>query len=415
MMIKWTVLALTLVGGLYRVVLNLLRRRSANNPTPQNVADVYDAETYQTWKRYNAEHCTLELVSTAVACAVSLVLLFFNVYAAFAALFPAELFWQLFAVVLLEVAVTMLVDTVESYIGTMKIEQKYGFNRSTMKTFVADRIRSTILGLLLSTGLASLMMGCYLWLGDWMILVFAIAVFAVILLISFLYPVFSRIGNKFVPLEDGELKNSLLALLEKHGYKVKAIEVMDASRRTTKLNAYFTGFGKMKTIVLFDNLVNNMSPDEICAVFAHELGHGLNKDTLKNQIFSIGYTLLMAVAVLFAVREPALHTEFGFDGVNYGFAYVLVGIAMGVLQPFFGLVRNAQSRRAEYRADRQAVEEGYGEAMISAFKKLAKDNFANLSPSPVEVVLEYSHPPLHRRVEEVEKAMREKENSHTGA
>ena len=410
MMIKWTVLALTLLGGLYRVVLNVVRRRSANNPTPANVADVYDAKTYQTWKQYSAEHCTLELVSTVVTCVLSLVLLFANVYAAFAALFPANVFWQLFAVVLLETAVGIVVDTVESYIGTMKIEQKYGFNRSTMKTFVADRIRSLVLSLLLAVGLTSLMMAFHQWLGDWMILFFAGAVFCLLLLIAFLYPVFSRIGNKFVPLEEGELKTSLLALLEKHGYKVKAIEVMDASRRTTKLNAYFTGFGKMKTIVLYDNLLNAMSSDEICAVFAHELGHGLHKDTLKNQILNLGYTLLMAVTVWLAVREPALHTAFGFTGVNYGFAYILVGVVMGVLQPFVSLVQNAHSRRAEYRADRQAVEEGYGEAMITAFKKLAKDNFSHLSPSRLNVVLEYSHPPLHRRVEEVEKAMEKKKS-----
>lgn len=410
MMIKWTVLALTLLGGLYRIVLNVVRRRSANNPTPANVADVYDAKTYQTWKQYSAEHCTLELVSTVVTCVVSLVLLFADVYAAFASLFPNQIFWQLFAVVLLESAVGIVVEVAENYVGTMKIEQKYGFNRSTMKTFVADRIRSAILGLLLSVGLAALMMAFHQWLGDWMVLLFASAVFCILLLVAFLYPVFSRIGNKFVPLEDGELKTSLLALLEKHGYKVKAIEVMDASRRTTKLNAYFTGFGKMKTIVLYDNLINAMSPDEICAVFAHELGHGLHKDTLKNQILNLGYTLLMAVAVWVAVREPALHTAFGFAGVNYGFAYILLGTVLGVLQPFTNLIMNAHSRRAEYRADRQAVEEGYGEAMITAFKKLAKDNFSHLAPSPLNVVLEYSHPPLHRRVEEVERAM-EKKNS----
>lgn len=415
MTIKLTVLALALLGGLYRIVLNVVRRRSANNPTPENVADVYDAKTYQTWKQYSAEHCTLELISTVVTLAITLALLFTDAYAAFAALFPAGLFWQLFAVVLLETVVSILVSVVENYIGTMKIEQKYGFNRSTMKTFVADCIRSSILSFVLSLGLASLMMLFHRWLGDWMILLFASAVFCILLLVAFLYPVFSRIGNKFVPLEEGDLKTSLLALLEKHGYKVKAIEVMDASRRTTKLNAYFTGFGKMKTIVLYDNLLNAMTPDEICAVFAHELGHGLHKDTLKNQILNIGYTLLMAVAVWVAVREPALHTAFGFAGVNYGFAYILVGTAMGVLQPFVSLIMNAHSRRAEYRADRQAVEEGYGEAMITAFKKLAKDNFAHLAPSPVNVVLEYSHPPLHRRVEEVEKAMQEKDRSRTGA
>jgi STE24 endopeptidase len=114
----------------------------------------------------------------------------------------------------------------------------------------------------------------------------------------------------------------------------------------------------------------------------------------------------MGFVVWLAVREPMLHTAFGFEGVNYGFAYILTGIGLGILNPLTGMIMNAVSRRAEYRADRQAVQEGYGEAMITAFKKLAKDNFAHLAPSKINVVLEYSHPPLSSRVEEVEKAMK---------
>ena len=193
-----------------------------------------------------------------------------------------------------------------------------------------------------------------------------------------------------------------MGLLEKHGYQVKAIEVMDASRRTTKLNAYFTGFGKLKTIVLYDNLVNAMTPEEICAVFSHELGHGLHKDVLKQQIMNFGNLLLMAVVVWLAIRVPGLHEAFGFDGVNYGFAYILLAVGLGLVQPLTGMAMNAYSRFAEYRADRQAVEEGYGVPMVAALKKLAKENFAHLAPSRVNVVLEYSHPPLSDRIARIE-------------
>ena len=288
------------------------------------------------------------------------------------------------------------------YYCTMVIEEKYGFNRSTLKTFVTDQIRNLLLNLVLSLLLAWLLSGLHRALGDWMIPLFAAAVFVFTLAISFLYPVFSRIGNKFVPLEDGELKDNLMALLNKHGYQVKAIEVMDASRRTTKLNAYFTGFGKLKTIVLYDNLVNAMSTEEICAVFAHELGHGLHKDVLKQQIMNFGNLLLMAVVVWLTVRDPQLHGAFGFSGINYGFAYVLTGIALGLTQPLTSMVMNAYSRFAEFRADRQAVQEGYGDAMVTALKKLAKENFAHLAPSPINVVLEYSHPPLSQRIAKVQ-------------
>ena len=148
-----------------------------------------------------------------------------------------------------------------------------------------------------------------------------------------------------------------------------------------------------------------MTPDEICAVFAHELGHGLNKDVLKGQILSFGNLGIMSLIVWLTVKFPALYTEFGFDGLNYGFAYILLSAGFGLVQPLTALVMNARSRKAEYRADAQAVKEGYGEAMITALKKLARENFAHLSPSKINVVLEYSHPPLGERIAAVEKLM----------
>ena len=400
---KLFVIIAVIISGLYQLVLRILQYRSANNPTPENLADVYDAETYTRWKRYSAEHSGLSILSGIVGCAVSVLMLATNVYSAFASIFGAGWFWQLFSVILLESVVGTVVGALFSYIGTMKIEEKYGFNRSTMKTFVIDKIRGFIIEMLLSVGIVVLLRAVHVWLGNWMILLFAVAIFLVTLVISFLYPILSRIGNKFTPLEDGELKDRLLELLTKHGYTVKAIEVMDASRRTTKLNAYFTGFGKMKTIVLYDNLINAMTTDEICSVFAHELGHGLHRDVLKGQIMNFGNLLIMSLIVWGAVSVPALYTAFGFGEVNYGFAYILLSAGLGLVQPITSLIMNARSRKAEYRADEQAVKEGYGEAMVSALKKLARENFAHLAPSRINVVLEYSHPPLGERIAAIEK------------
>ncbi len=402
-MTKWLIILVSLIGGLYGIILNIVQHRSASNPTPENLSDVYDAETYIKWKKYSAEHSRLSIVSSIITGIIMLALLITDAYSAFASLFPSNEVVQILAVLLLEIAISTVAGTVESYISNMVIEQKYGFNKTTMKTFIADRIRSLILNLVLSVALAYAVYGFYSLAGVWMIPIFAGAVFLFSLLISFLYPIFSRIGNKFVPLEEGELRDSLMSLLTKHGYQVKAIEVMDASRRTTKLNAYFTGFGKMKTIVLYDNLVNAMTPDEICAVFAHELGHGLNKDVPKRQVLNIGNMLLMGAVAFLAVSVPEMHTAFCFETINYGFAYLLMGIGLGIVQPFMGIIMNASSRAAEYRADRQAVKEGYGPAMITALKKLARENFAHLAPSKINVVLEYSHPPLADRIAAIEK------------
>lgn len=400
------VLIVVVIEFLYELVLDIVRYRSAENPTPENVADVYDKETYLRWKRYSAEQSRLGILTNILTTILMLVLLCTNAHAAFASLFPKSVFMQLFSVILMQSVMSAVIGAVTNYISDMIIEEKYGFNRTTMKTFVVDQFRGLLIELLLGTLLVTILYGLHSAMGDWVIVLFACALFLIVLAISFLYPIFSRIGNKFVPLEDGELKDKLMALLTKHGYKVKSIEVMDASRRTTKLNAYFTGFGKMKTIVLYDNLVNAMSTDEICAVFAHEMGHGLHKDVLKQQIMNFGNMLLMAVVVWLAVRYRILHTAFGFEKVNYGFAYLLMSIALGLVQPFTGILMNVYSRHAEYRADRQAVTEGYGNALITGLKKLAMENFAHLAPSAVLVALEYSHPPLSQRIDAVEKAMK---------
>lgn len=406
--LRWfIVLALLVLGHLYKLVLHIVQQRSAGNPTPENVADVYDAETYEKWRRYSGEQSRLGIISCLASFALEVVLLVSGAYAWVASLFSAGWFWQALAVILFSAVCETVVGVFISYYDTMVIEEKYGFNRSTMKTFITDQIRDLLIGLVLNTLLVSLLALIWIWLGNWMLLLFTGAVFCFTLLISFLYPIFSRMGNKFEPLEEGELKDKLMALLTKHGYQVKAIEVMDASRRTTKLNAYFTGFGKMKTIVLYDNLVNAMSTDEICAVFAHELGHGLYKDVLKQQIMNLGNLFLMALVAWVAVRTEDLHIIFGFEQVNYGFAYILLGIGLGLIQPLTGMAMSAYSRFAEYRADRQAVKEGYGPMLVTALKKLARENFAHLAPAKLLVVLEYSHPPLSQRIDAVEKALEE--------
>ena len=393
--ILWTVY-------LYGLFLDIVRYRSARNPIPQNVADVYDRDTYLKWKAYHGEKVRFGIFSSAAGFVIDLVLILTDAYAAFARLFPDQVWWQLFAVMLLSALATLPLIPFSWY-DTMHIEERYGFNRTSGKTFVGDQIKQFILNLLLMVGLASLVMGLHKSFGDWLIVAFAVFATLFALFITFLFPFFSRIFNKFTPLPDGELKEGITALLEKNGYKVRAIQVMDASRRSTKSNAYFTGFGKMKTIVLYDTLVAAMTTDEILAVFAHEMGHGLHKDTLKNQALTFLQMLALGLLAWATLRYPEIFRSFGFEGVNYGFAVLLIlSVEFALVSPLFGLVMSWFSRRAEYRADAQAVKEGYGAALVSALKKLAKENFSDLSPSPILVALEYSHPTLSQRIEAIE-------------
>ncbi|MCM1189247.1 MAG: M48 family metallopeptidase [bacterium] len=400
---KVIVMIILAVVYLYGMLLKVIQWRSARNPIPANVADVYDQESYQKWRAYHAEKSRLGLMQSTVSFAVEFLLILLNVYAVFAGLFPEALFMQMFAVLLLS-AVSSVVMLPFTYYDTMVIEEKYGFNRSTKKTFWLDRFKSFLIELLLLTAIGALLMGIHRTLGDWFIPVFAIVMTLLVLAVAFLYPVFSKVFNKFTPLEDGELKDKLTGLLEKYGYRVRAIQVMDASRRSTKSNAYFSGFGKMKTIVLYDTLIQAMTPEEICAVFAHEMGHGLHRDTLKNQVLSFLQMIILGLLAWFTLQSADIFKPFGFSAVNYGFALLLImGVEFALVAPLFGLLVNAVSRRAEYRADAQAVQEGYGEALISALKKLAKENFADLAPDPLLVKLEYSHPTLSQRIEAIEK------------
>ena len=406
---KALVLAVVTVVWLYQLLISFIRMRSAKNPTPANVADVYDEETYKKWRAYHAEKTRFSIVTATAAYVIELVLLVFDLYAKFAGLFPKWDFAQLFAVILLS-SLTELLLIPLSWYETMNIEERYGFNKTKAGTFWADQVKDFVIGLMLTTGIAAALWLLHQWLGGWLILAFAGVMMAFMMAVMFLFPVLSKIFNKFKPLEDGELKDKLTGLLEKNGYHVRGIKVMDASRRTTKSNAYFTGIGKMKTIVLYDTLVEAMTTNEICAVFSHELGHGLHKDTLKLQGLSFVQMFVLGAMAWLTLQTPEIFRAFGFEEiggsfVNYGFALLLVmNVEFALIAPLFGLVSNALSRKFEYRADAQAVKEGYGKELITALKTLAKQNYAELAPSPMVVKLAYDHPPLSERIAAIEKS-----------
>ena len=399
---KLSVLLIVTVVYFYQMTLNIIRFRSAGNPVPENVSDVYDHTTYQKWLSYYTEKTLFSVATSTVSFIIDLILLAFNVYSAFSSLFPDSYFIQLFSVILISELASLLLLPF-SWHEIMKIEEKYGFNRSTVKTFWSDQLKNFFIGLLLLVGVGALLMWAHQQLGDWLFLGFTALLMVLLMSVVFLFPLLSRIFNKFVPLEDGILKEKLTALLEKNGYHVRDIKVMDASRRTTKSNAYFSGFGRLKTIVLFDTLIDSMTSDEICAVFAHELGHGLHRDVLKNQLLSFSQVLILSVLACLTLHTEEIFQSFGFNGINYGFAMILVmSVEFSVISPLFALISNYFSRKAEYRADEHAVLEGYGPELISALKKLARQNFSQLAPSPLLVKLEYSHPPLSQRIHAIE-------------
>ncbi len=401
---KIIILLIFLLVELYSLFLDTVSLRQ--NKIPENVSDIYDSESYEKWKKYKKEKIFLSMIRGVVEYAIIFSFFVFDVFASISNSVGGNIYVGALALLGLYFFCDLVLGFIYGYMDDMIIEQKYGFNKMSLKVFITDRIKSFIISTLLLTGIVMLFIWLYTALGNYVILVFSAVLVLFLLLVIFLAPIFSKAFNKFEPLEDGELKEKLTALLNKYGYKVKAIEVMKASEKTTKSNAYFTGFGKLKTIVLYDNLIASMTADELCAIFAHELCHGLNKDTLKTNITSILTVALIVVAMFFFVKADIIYAQFGFESLNYGFAFMLLSyVAMPFIGTVMGLITNAVSRRAEYKADAHAVKEGYGRELISSLKKLTKDNFGDVAPSKIIVALNYSHPTLSQRIEAIEKEM----------
>ena len=403
MNLKWIMMVLFLIAAAFELLTRILMKRSVNRPIPESVSDVYDGETYSKWLRYAEEKSKLSTVRHVISSVLSFLLLILNGYAFAARPFQND-YSAAFIVLLVSLLVSLVVEIPTEYYDTMSIEERYGFNQSTKKTFWMDQLKNLVINAAINFGIVSLFILLHQKMGDGVLILFAALLFVIILFISFISPILMKVFNKFTPMEDSELKTRLTELLEGHGYKVRDIQIMDASRRTTKSNAFFTGFGKMKTIVLYDNLVNAVTDDEICAVFAHEMGHGIHKDVQKGQLLNLLNVALITVLMWLNVKIPEFSLSFGFDRVNYGFALILLmEVEMAFLSPLLGLLTNAISRRHEFRADAQAVKEGYGDALISGLKRLGRENFAMLSPLPLLVKLTYDHPPLSERIDAIQK------------
>ncbi|WP_407399479.1 M48 family metallopeptidase [Treponema sp.] len=290
-----------------------------------------------------------------------------------------------------------------------KIEKKFGFSNMTLKMYILDSIKETLVSLLIAVPLilaAVAFIGHFekLW---W--LYFGLVYLAIALGLSYVYPIWiAPLFNKFVPLEDGELKTKIEALFAKTGFKTSGIFTMDASKRSNHSNAYFTGLGKNKRIVLYDTLVNQLTTEEVVAVLAHELGHCKHHHITKRMCVMIPviFACLFAVSVL--IRNDSLYTGFGFDTSN-GFAALkfvgifLLGLSFGGFDSLASLISNASSRRDEFQADRYSKDMcGTGTPLSTALIKLNKENLSEIVPPKIYSVFNYSHPPLLERIRAVD-------------
>jgi STE24 endopeptidase len=403
------ILSLLIVMYILDLIVTYLNTSQRKKPLPEKVKDIYDESSYVKWLSYTMEKLQLELIHKTLNIGVLVCLLgfgFFGVLESFTKEVLSNPILQTLLFLGIFMGLQMILDLPFEIIDTFKIEAKYGFNKTSRKTFWIDQLKGLVLGSVLMGLLISVMMILFQAFQD-QILIFMLILWifiSVVLLLIFVLntKVFVRLFNKLKPIEEGELKDKITALAKKTGFEVKAISSMDASKRSTKLNGFYSGLGKIGEIVLYDTLISKLSIDQILAVLAHELGHAKHKDTLRMLVVQIMILGLYACGIGLILQMPVFFIAFGLEGIHFGFAFILFSILMEPLSLLLQIPVNILLRRAEYKADAFSVKMTSKKDMTEVMKILVTENFSNLNPHPLTVLLHYSHPPVSQRLQAIE-------------
>ncbi|RLD61965.1 MAG: M48 family peptidase [Bacteroidetes bacterium] len=382
--------------------LNYKRRTSK---LPKELEGIYDAEKYEKQQEYKKANFKFSFITSTFSFIIILLMLYFKGFAFVDKL--AQNFTSnpiLLALIFFGILffVFDIINTPFSIYDTFVIEEKFGFNKTTLKTYIFDKIKSWVLTIIIGGGLISLIIWFYLkttnmfWIYAW-ILVSAFSIFFTMFYSSLIVPLF----NKQKPLEDGDLRNEISSFGKKVGFKLMNIFVIDGSKRSTKANAYFSGLGAKKRIVLFDTLIKDLKVKEVVAVLAHEIGHYKKKHTLINIILSIFQTGLTFYILSLFIANPALSQALGVENHSFHIALISFAILYTPISTVLGLVMNIISRKNEFQADNFAGNNYSPKELSSALKKLSINNLSNLTPHPFYVFVYYSHPPLLERLKKL--------------
>jgi len=290
-----------------------------------------------------------------------------------------------------------------SIYSTFVIEEKFGFNKTTPKTFVLDLIKGVALGALLGIPLLAGILAFFIYTGDWAWLYAWVAVTLFTLLMQYIAPTWIMpLFNKFTPLEEGELKSEIEKYTQKVDFSLKGLFVIDGSKRSSKSNAFFTGFGKNKRVALYDTLIENHTVPELVAVLAHEIGHYKKKHIIKGMVISITHSAILFFLLSVFLKEQALFNAFYMENMSVYAGLIFFGMLYAPIEMLLSIFMQMSSRKHEYEADAYAVETtGNKQDMVSTLKKLSRDNLSNLTPHPWYVFLNYSHPPVLERIKAI--------------
>ncbi len=400
------ILAVIILKFGLNLIVEILNLKNLQTVLPDEFAGYYDAEKYKRAQEYLKVKTRFYLLEDTVMVLLTIVFILlggFNIVDTFArGLVSGEILHGLIFLGILLLA-SQLVSLPFSIYNTFVIEERFGFNKTTARTFVLDLIKGWLITALIAGITFSAVIWFFLKTGDtaWLWCWLAVVLFELFLM--FIAPVWIMpLFNKFVPLEEGELKTAINDYAGSQNFKLQGIFKIDASRRSTKSNAFFTGFGRFRRIALFDTLIEKHTTEELVSVLAHEIGHYKKRHVLKMLAISVLTTGLMFFILSFFLNNQGLFAAFSMARTSVYASLVFFGFLYSPINMIFSVLSQILSRKHEYEADRFAISTyKHPEAFITALKKLTVDNLSNLTPHPLKVFLGYSHPPVLKRIEAI--------------
>lgn len=395
-------ITILLISFIIDKYMDYLNAKHFEDEIPKELNDVYNKKEYIKSQAYKKENYKFSLIISTFTMVLTLAFFLFKGFAWIDQIARNNSDNEII-ITLIFFGIIMLgsdiISTPFSYYQNFIIEEKYGFNKSTKKLFFTDKLKGWLLSILIGGGILALIVWFYQKTGDnfWIYTWLFVGVFTIFMTMfysSLIVPLF----NKQTPLEEGDLKSAIEKFAQKVGFTLDNIYVIDGSKRSTKANAYFSGFGAKKRIVLYDTLIHDLETDEIVAVLAHEVGHYQKKHVFINMILSLLLTGLTLYILSLFINNSILSEALSVSKPSFHIGLIAFGILYSPISEITGILMNYISRKFEYQADDYAKEHFNRSALISSLKKLSKNSLSNLTPHKANVFVHYSHPTLLQRV-----------------
>lgn len=388
-------------------VLESLNSKHMSPVLPDSLKGIYEEKEYSRFQSYKRENGRLDSWSSGGGFVVMIVFLVaggFGWYNSWVVSLTDSVVWQTILFVVGLSVVSSVLDIPFDYYATFRIEEKYGFNKTTRRVYWLDTVKELFLSLVLGGVLLALVVWFYTWAGTyfWLYAWGAVTLFSVFMAMFYsqlIVPLF----NKQTPLQEGSLRNKIQAFAGKVGFKLDNIYVIDGSKRSTKANAYFTGLGPKKRVVLYDTLIDELTEEEIVAVLAHEVGHYKKRHTLRSMVVSVIQMGVLFWLFSLCVNNVALSEALGGDRAYFQMGLIAFAILYSPVNLILGVGMNVWSRNNEYEADAFAARYYEGDYLVSGLKKISVKSLSNLTPHPLYEYIYYSHPSLLKRIDAIKR------------